>query len=159
MEVVIGGPSLVPPHWVGFCYEVAGSVLMPAPPADLIPAQMAVIGACLVFGCDPVLVHGFPRLRDKGPNFGRLYGHAWIEVGDLCWDPSTGSFITKRLWYEVGKVDPGLCLYVPGREVLATLIDRECWGPWADIPDGALFAENLPDDDPSHPERHRARTS
>jgi len=96
---------------IGDCFQKAASLVM----WDTEYKDAKVVHA---------MVHG------QGPLQGEIYGHAWIELGDLAIDKSSDRNIQvpKELYYMAGKVTK---TRVYNRNELFTHINKtEHWGPW-----------------------------
>lgn len=72
------------------------------------------------------LVHGRPRLT-VSPFI--KYGHAWLEDGDLVYDPS-GRVIPRDLYYAVGEIDPAECVRYSYTDFVTKMVVHKTWGPW-----------------------------
>ena len=75
------------------------------------------------------LVHGRPRLRGHGPEF----GHAWLEKGNQVHDPSSGTTIDRAAYYTMGKIDYRHNLVYTAAEAAKFILTHEHWGPWEGV--------------------------
>lgn len=76
------------------------------------------------------LVHGRP-IRAVEPFC--QYGHAWIELGESVIDVGTGFHVPKSRYYEVGKIDPDLCVKYPFLTALKMAKEFGHYGPWEGV--------------------------
>ena len=84
---------------------------------------------------DAVLVQGTPILRVACIHPPREYGHAWIEDGDKCIDPTKvpALVMDKEKYYSLGRIDPERNpdhAEYTADEVMNALADLKHWGPW-----------------------------
>ena len=121
-------PSLAPPS-LGNCYETAARVFL----------DRGVMGS-LQRG---VLVHGYP-VNSRSADGARM-GHAWLEfqvareIG-LVYDAAHAKWLLRKDYYILGQLSRNHVRRFSLQETLAHLNETETWGPWGDIPEGALFA-------------------
>lgn len=76
---------------------------------------------------DAFLVHGLPMGAGKIKQYGR-YPHAWVELGDSCWDVGIDEWLPKGVYYWAGEIEFAV-RYSMG-EMLRMALDRETYGPW-----------------------------
>lgn len=109
-------PSCPDDSGSGNCYRVAAETVCQVAPTLLV-------------------CHGEPV--GTGPaNFGRRFGHAWIETVDGSWaiDLSNGSEVVapRADYYRIGRIDPTQVRRYTYDETLAALTEHGHWGPWED---------------------------
>lgn len=99
----------------GDCYEAA--------------AHLIFWGGELEHMPDVTLVHGRPILQR--PPFAE-FGHAWIEVGDMCFDFSMGKRLVMRReeYYALGNIDPSKSIRYTREEARSFLLRFKHFGPW-----------------------------
>jgi len=87
-----------------------------------------------------LIVHGFPTLtRGSGQApAGSQYGHAWLEKGDIVYDPLADKEIPKVLYYAFGQIDKEDVRKYNVREAVEMMLDFEHFGPWHEGPEGAF---------------------
>jgi len=110
---------------IGRCYETAARAVVPW----FASADYEVVAS---IDAVPVLVHGWPTTT--GDDAGRVFGHAWVEVGPLVWDPTTGDLVPRALYYRVGRINPKLCRRYSAKEAAQEINQEKTWGPWGAIP-------------------------
>jgi len=85
------------------------------------------------------LVHGCPTLRR--PPYVK-YGHAWLEVGEVCYDAENCQFWPKDLYYAVGNIeDDGNLFRYTYDQMYQFLLAYNHYGPW----EGTEGCDPIPD--------------
>jgi hypothetical protein len=93
---------------------------------------------------DVFMVHGMPHGQGKIAQYGH-YPHAWLELGDLCWESRIEEWMPKALYYSLGQIS--FAVRYSMRDTLAMINERETFGPWPqelldrDVEINAMFAE------------------
>lgn len=82
-----------------------------------------------------LIVHGYPIQA----NDGKLIGHAWIESGDYCIDPTIDRTFPKGEYYAKHKIDERLCTRYTLDEALWQYLRLKNYGPWNEIPPVCYF--------------------
>ena len=120
MRVALGLSESLEEGAVGDCYEAAFNWIF----------EHCILNTADRRG-DPgiFLVHG--EVTGQGPIEGVLYGHAWVEDGDLVIDQSNGRNLrmSRADYYRRGRIGDNLHRYTPEearRKILATRV----YGPW-----------------------------
>lgn len=94
----------------------------------------------------PRLVHGYPRLTAKGPDYGTKFGHAWIEfeVWGVRWvrNLMPAMLVPAAQYYAAGKIHASECRYYTAAEARAMALEAGHYGPWEAIPPDATFAND-----------------
>jgi len=75
-----------------------------------------------------MLVHG--DVTGQGPIAGIIYGHAWVEDGNMVIDVSNGRNIQlpKFLYYAIGRISNTVSY--TAKEVQEKLLETKKYGPW-----------------------------
>ncbi len=75
------------------------------------------------------LVHG--TVTGQGPIAGVRYGHAWVEIGDVVFDPSNGRMVVARkpIYYAAGEITEPVERYT-FREAALCMLETGHYGPW-----------------------------
>jgi len=89
------------------------------------------------------LVHGFPVYQQPGKDYGKLFGHAWVEaqhpvIGTLCLNTIDLVWVPAPTFYRLGRIDAGLCHLYTKAQALQMVVEHETYGPWENGPPGAL---------------------
>ena len=95
-------------------------------------------------GGEVLLVHGYPKLT-MGPHKGRVYGHAWlhlVKLGQVV-DGGCGCLADVGLYYQVGQIKTEQCRSYCRAGAKQQYEDTGSYGPWGDVPEGALFEETI----------------
>jgi GNAT superfamily N-acetyltransferase len=82
-------------------------------------------------GINPVYVYG--RVKpEQGPLQGKEFTHAWVEVGDVVFDTSSGKqkIMRKESYYEKGKIEEEKLVKIPQKEVVKLMVKTEKTGPY-----------------------------
>jgi len=88
---------------------------------------LAATKVCYELGDAAMLIHGEPQLQIAPyTNF----GHAWVEIGDRCWDPIKDRWYSRLPYYSAGKIDPLKTVRYTKMQTLQKLLEEEHWGPW-----------------------------
>jgi hypothetical protein len=87
------------------------------------------------------LVHGV--VTGQGPIAGVRMAHAWVEIGDLVFDTSTGVPVVMRRegYYELGEVRAEQCRRYTPAEARAHALRTRHFGPWHADAEGAFADE------------------
>lgn len=82
---------------------------------------------------DWLVCHGIAT--GQGKIKGRLFGHAWNEKGDIVLDQSNGqkTCITKKRYYEMGKIDSSKVKRYSQKEAAELMIKHCHFGPWEEL--------------------------
>lgn len=93
-------------------------------------------------GGEPLLVHGYPLLASGRFKDGK-YGHAWIHLQrlGLVIDGGTKTLVSYNTYIEAGRIDESESARFTRQEAANLAIKTEGYGPWGDVPEGALFNE------------------
>lgn len=90
------------------------------------------------------LVHGYPT-GIGGDAEGQRYGHAWLEFEAdgiwWCWDVAN-ALVPRCLYYDAGTIDPAECRRYTIEEAAEWAIETEHSGPWGDVPEDVVFAND-----------------
>jgi hypothetical protein len=87
-----------------------------------------------------LLVHGI--LYGKDDLTGWIYGHAWIELGDVCMQPvvqdkdktyGLGFINRKEVFYELYKIDEKMVRRYKIKEVFELSAKYKTYGPWHEL--------------------------
>lgn len=96
-----------------------------------------------------IMVHGI--LHGRGELSGWTYGHAWLEVGDVVFQPvrqqggktyGLGFVSRKETFYETYKVDETKLVKYTKDEALKVSVKTGNFGPWHDLglgPEGYIY--------------------
>ena len=82
------------------------------------------------------VVHGYPQDRD-----GQVFGHAWVEWKQYCYDPNLDIQISGYEYYMRGNIDPSECRYYSPKEALKLMTTQKSCGPWEVVRPDAVFTE------------------
>jgi len=78
------------------------------------------------------LVHAI--VQGRGPLDGEEFGHAWIEIGPICYDFANGHrlMMTRDDFYRLGGVEekPRRYAKYSPREAMKMMADSGNFGPW-----------------------------
>lgn len=74
------------------------------------------------------LCHGQPV--GQGPIEGIKHGHAWLELGDIVIDPSTGGVFRTEQYYRIGQIKNKEVKRYTRLEAIRMLVQTEHYGPW-----------------------------
>jgi len=103
------------------------------------PTHLEITGDCYAIAANYILdskepqiylIHGRPTLQVL-PYC--QFGHAWLEIGEVCIDGNNLIQVPKQLYYAMGQIHEDLCLRYTKEQVRTYVLKFKHYGPWEGV--------------------------